>query len=108
MIGLHSQVDTRQVQEAVNREPRARQQRQRQRELADHQRLPQPLAPDTGSRSSALLQRLRRIHPRRMPRRHAAKEQSGQRRRAQRKQQHWEVQAQVRLARQRAFRHCAP
>ena len=96
VIGLHAEIDARQVPEAVHGQACASQQRQGQRELAHHQQLAQPMADPAWCPTPAFLQRFSGIEARSVPRRSAAKQQPGERGGGQRKQQDGKVERRVR------------
>jgi len=77
------------------------------RQLDDYQGASQPPAPEAAAHAPAgILQRLHDIAARQLQRWREAEEQRGQHRQAEAESQHRQVQADLRLARNRAVRNC--
>jgi len=85
MNRVHTQVDLRQIPEAVNSKAGAREQRKRQGKLANHQNAPKLLARRARAGAAAFLERLAGIDTRRIPRRRTAKEHSSKSQKRQRR-----------------------
>jgi hypothetical protein len=63
MIGAYTEIDAREIPEAVNGKPRASQQGQGQREFTDNESSPQLVAATARARAAAILQRFSRVDP---------------------------------------------
>ena len=92
-----AEVHPGEVPEAVNRQARAGQQRQRQPELPDDQNTAQPMLSHARSGAAALLERFAGIDTRGIPCRRAACQQPGQRGCAQREEKDRNVEPQIGL-----------
>ena len=86
MIGPEAEVDIRQLDQAVDGEAAAGEQRQRQRELADDERPAQPMTAAAAGGTARLLQHVVDVRPRGLPRRRAAEEHAGEHRHEQREE----------------------
>ncbi len=88
----------------MDRQAAARQQRQRERELDDDERLPQAVT-SAGEGAAALLQRVVGLRASRLPGGRASEEDARERAGREREREHRQVEPHVGLGRQRAVRH---
>ena len=72
MVGAEAEVDSRQLDQAVDRQAAAGEQRQRQRELDGHERPAGAMAARSGGGTPAVLQHIADVRARGLPCRSAA------------------------------------
>ena len=105
VVGVEAQIDALHHDEAAHQQPRAGEQRERQRDLGDHQSVSQPAAPEASADAFArILQGIHDIAPRRLDRRRQSEDECRQDRGGQAEHQHRYVQADHHFARDVAVR----
>ena len=91
VVGAHSEIEMRHVDEAVDGQPRAGQQCQRQREFDHHQRAPHEMFAEADG-SPGLFEHGVQVQPRRLERRSAARQNARDQGCGESEQQHGNVQ----------------